>query len=156
MAGEGIGVEAIDDAMQRFGWPLGPLSLIDKMGIDASVDMLSELTAAFPNRIAIAPMLHQMREQGLTGRNGGAGFYVYRDSRARLNKKLALKRRKKPPSDEIQKRLMKAMIAEAKRCLDEQIITVEDDIDVATIFGMGFPQLRGGLVTYARHAGLWA
>jgi len=47
------------------------------------------------------------------------------------------------------------MIAEAKRCFNEQVVETEDDIDAGMIFGTGFPPFRGGLVKYARNAGLW-
>jgi 3-hydroxyacyl-CoA dehydrogenase/enoyl-CoA hydratase/3-hydroxybutyryl-CoA epimerase len=57
--------------------------------------------------------------------------------------------------DEIQKRLMAVMIAEAKRCLEENVVASEDDVDVGMVFGTGFPPFRGGLVKWARDAGLW-
>ncbi len=156
MVSEGIGVEAIDDAMVDFGWSIGPLRLIDEMGIDVPLNVVGQLAAAFRDQMIVAPMLQQMHQQGLTGRGGDAGFYTYRGKRPRLNKQLKLTRSKGMDSGAIQKRLMGVMIAEAKRCLDEHIVATEDDIDVAVLFGTGFPQTRGGLVTYARHSGLWA
>jgi len=59
------------------------------------------------------------------------------------------------PPEEIQKRLLGVMIQEAKLCLSEGVVAAEDDIDVGMIFGTGFPPFRGGLVKYARDAGLW-
>ncbi len=155
MVGEGVGIEAIDKAMLDFGWSLGPLRLIDEMGIDAIVDVSSQLATAFRDRMIITLMLQQMHRQGLTGCKGGAGFYMYGGKHPQSNRQLRLTRGKSMDSAAIQKRLMGVMIAEAKRCLDERIVATEDDIDVATLFGVGFPQSRGGLVTYARHSGLW-
>ncbi|MGO9245069.1 MAG: 3-hydroxyacyl-CoA dehydrogenase NAD-binding domain-containing protein [Verrucomicrobiia bacterium] len=156
MVGEGVGIEAIDEAMLDFGWSLGPLRLIDEMGIDAIVDVSSQLATAFRDRMIVMPMLQQMYQSGLQGRKGAAGFYTYGGKRLRANRQLRLTRGKSMDSGAIQKRLMGVMIAEAKRCLDEHIVATEDDIDVAVLFGIGFPQSRGGLVTYARYSGLWA
>jgi 3-hydroxyacyl-CoA dehydrogenase / enoyl-CoA hydratase / 3-hydroxybutyryl-CoA epimerase len=156
MLGEGIGGEAIDQAMLDFGWWIGPLRLIDEIGMDECLEVLNELAAAYPDRIGIAPVLQEMRQQRLQGRTSCAGFYVHRGCGARLNKALKRTRGKSLSAEAIQKRLMVAMIAEAKRCLDEKIVTTEDDIDLATIFGAGFPKSLGGLVTYARNAELWS
>jgi 3-hydroxyacyl-CoA dehydrogenase/enoyl-CoA hydratase/3-hydroxybutyryl-CoA epimerase len=119
------------------------------------VDVAGELAAAFRDRMTVAPILQQLHQQGLKGRKGGAGFYVYEGKRERLNAALNLPGGKSLSRDAIQKRLMGVMIAEAKRCLDEKVVTAEDDIDVGMIFGLGFPPFRGGLVKYARDAGIW-
>ena len=155
IAGEGIGIDEIDRAMVDFGWSMGPLRLIDNMGIDVTVDTLGRLAAAFPDRINIAALLQQMHQQGLRGRSGGSGFYMYSGERVRVNKDVKATRGRNMSSEAIQKRLMGAMIVEAKCCLDEHIVATEEDIDVATLFGTGFPQSRGGIATYARHAGVW-
>jgi len=155
MLSEGIGVEVIDRAMVDFGWPMGPLRLIDEVGIDVSVDVAGELAAAFRDRMTVAPILQQLNQRGLKGRKGGAGFYVYEGRRERLNRTLNLPGGKSMSADAIQKRLMGVMIAEAKRCLDENVVASEDDIDVGMIFGTGFPPFRGGLVKWARDAGVW-
>jgi 3-hydroxyacyl-CoA dehydrogenase/enoyl-CoA hydratase/3-hydroxybutyryl-CoA epimerase len=155
---QGVSVPAIDRAMLDFGWPMGPLRLIDEVGIDVSVDVARELATAFSDRMTVAPILQKMHERGLKGRKGGAGFYVYSGKKQRLNRKLKdlLGKTEKPMSPaEIRSRLMSVMIAEAKRCVTEGVVGAEDDVDVAMIFGMGFPPFRGGLVKYARDSGQW-
>jgi 3-hydroxyacyl-CoA dehydrogenase/enoyl-CoA hydratase/3-hydroxybutyryl-CoA epimerase len=152
MLGEGVGVEAMDGAMVDFGWPMGPARLIDEIGVDVTLDVARELAEAFRDRMIVAPILRQVHEQGLKGRKGGAGFYIGE----RTNPAVKLPGGKTMSAEEIQKRLMNAMVAEAKLCMKEEIVAAEDDIDVAVIFGLGFPPFRGGLVKWARDAGAWS
>ena len=149
--GEGVGVEAMDKAMVDFGWPMGPARLIDEIGIDVTLDVARELAEAFRDRMVVAPILKQVHEQGLKGRKGGAGFYVG----DRPNPAVKLTGSKMMSAGEIQKRLMNAMVGEAKLCMKEGIVADEDDIDVGLIFGTGFPPFRGGLVKWARDTGVW-
>jgi 3-hydroxyacyl-CoA dehydrogenase/enoyl-CoA hydratase/3-hydroxybutyryl-CoA epimerase len=158
LLGEGVGIEAIDDAMLAFGWPMGPLRLIDEVGIDVAVDVASELAAAFKDRMHVAPILERMHAEKLKGRKGGTGFYVYSGKHETPNplvKAFAGATDKPMSTQAIQSRLMNVMIAEAHRCVTERVVEREDDIDVALIFGLGFPPFRGGLVKWARDAGLW-
>jgi len=151
MMGEGVGVEAMDKAMVDFGWPMGPARLIDEVGIDVTFDVARELAEAFRDRMIVAPILRQIHGQGLKGRKGGAGFYIGE----RVNPAVKLTGGKTKNAQEIQKRLMNAMVAEAKLCLQEGVVATEDDIDVGMIFGAGFPPFRGGLVKWARDTGVW-
>ena len=152
---EGVNVEEIDRAMLDFGMPMGPLRLIDEVGIDVAYDVARELAAAFSDRMSVAPILQRVADQGLKGRKGGRGFYVYDGTKERLNSELKLVGTKMMSAAAIQSRLLGVMIAEAKRCLAEEVVATEDDIDVGMIFGTGFPPFRGGLVKYARDSGLW-
>ncbi|MGA2139446.1 MAG: 3-hydroxyacyl-CoA dehydrogenase NAD-binding domain-containing protein [Verrucomicrobiia bacterium] len=162
LLGEGVGVESIDGAMLEFGMPMGPLRLLDEVGIDVAYDVAHELAEAFKERMTVAPALRQVHEQGLKGRKGGAGFYLYKGKRERVNRRVAKTWRKPrgervepPPAQDIQRRLMRVMIEEAKLCLIERVVASEDDIDTGMIFGTGFPPFRGGLVKYARDTGMW-
>jgi 3-hydroxyacyl-CoA dehydrogenase/enoyl-CoA hydratase/3-hydroxybutyryl-CoA epimerase len=155
LLGEGVGVEAIDRAMLDFGMPMGPLRLIDEVGIDVAYDVARELAEAFQDRMSVAPALRRVHEQGLKGRKGGKGFYVYQGRKTRLNRDLGLSVTRTPGAAAIQSRLLSVMIAEAKRCLSEDVVGSEEDIDTGMIFGTGFPPFRGGLVKYARDSGLW-
>jgi 3-hydroxyacyl-CoA dehydrogenase/enoyl-CoA hydratase/3-hydroxybutyryl-CoA epimerase len=166
LLGEGETIESIDEAMLDFGMPMGPLRLIDEVGIDVAYDVATELGEAFKDRMAVARILRQLHEQGLKGRKGGVGFYVYKKKKEeRVNQRLAKAIRRDVESREakkversardIQRRLLGVMIEEAKRCLSEGVVASEDDIDAGMIFGTGFPPFRGGLVVYARDVGLW-
>jgi 3-hydroxyacyl-CoA dehydrogenase/enoyl-CoA hydratase/3-hydroxybutyryl-CoA epimerase len=155
---EGVGVTAIDHAMLQFGMPMGPLRLIDEVGIDVAVDVAGELAAAFPDRMKVAPILSELHATGWKGRKGGRGFYLYDGKNQTVNPDLArhitTAQRELPPH-EIQRRLLTVMINEARRCLNDRVVEQEDDIDAAMIFGTGFPPFRGGLVRHARDTGLW-
>ncbi len=166
LLGEGETIESIDEAMLDFGMPMGPLRLIDEVGIDVAYDVAAELGEAFKERMAVARILRQVHEQGLKGRKGGVGFYVYKKKKEeRVNRRLAKAIRRDVESRDakkaersardIQRRLLGVMIEEAKRCLSEGVVATEDDIDAGMIFGTGFPPFRGGLVVYARDVGLW-
>jgi 3-hydroxyacyl-CoA dehydrogenase/enoyl-CoA hydratase/3-hydroxybutyryl-CoA epimerase len=166
LLGEGETIESIDEAMLDFGMPMGPLRLIDEVGIDVAYDVATELGEAFKDRMAVARVLRQVHEQGLKGRKGGVGFYVYKKKKTeKVNRRLAKAIRrdtesrnaKKEPRSarDIQRRLLGVMIEEAKRCLSEGVVASEDDIDAGMIFGTGFPPFRGGLIVYARDVGLW-
>jgi len=152
---EGVSVEAVDRAMLEFGMPMGPLRLIDEVGIDVAYDVAQELAEAFGDRISVAPVLQRVAEEGLKGRKGGKGFYVYDGKKERPNSGLKLPAAKMMSAAAIQQRLMGVMVGEAKRCLAEEVVATEDDIDVGMIFGTGFPPFRGGLVKYAQDSGLW-
>ena len=76
LLGEGVSVESIDKAMLDFGMPMGPLRLIDEVGIDVAYDVARELSEAFHDRMTVAPVLRQVYEKGLKGRKSGAGFYI--------------------------------------------------------------------------------
>ena len=158
LLGDGVSVAAIDKAMLDFGMPMGPLRLIDEVGIDVAYDVASELAQAFGNRMKVALVLQKVHESGLRGRKGGAGFYLYEGKHEQVNPKLKslIGGYEKPmPAEEIQNHLLRVMINEAKVCLQEGVVAGEDDLDVGMIFGTGFPPFRGGLVKYAKDAGLW-
>ena len=162
LLGQNVSLESIDEAMLDFGMPMGPLRLIDEVGIDVAYDVARELAEAFKDRMSVAPILRQMHEKGLKGRKGGEGFYVYKKKPERVNRRVLRtvvpkpeSKREPPPARDIQRRLLGVMIQEAKLCLSEGVVATEDDIDVGLIFGTGFPPFRGGLVPYARDAGLW-
>ena len=156
LLGEGVGVEAIDSAMLDFGMPMGPLRLIDEVGIDVAYDVARELAEAFKDRMSVAPILRRVHEEGLKGRKGGRGFYIYNGKKERLNRQLKLPVTKTLSATAIQSRLLGVMIAEAKLCVSEGVVASEGDIDTGMIFGTGFPPFRGGLVKYARDSGLWS
>jgi 3-hydroxyacyl-CoA dehydrogenase/enoyl-CoA hydratase/3-hydroxybutyryl-CoA epimerase len=155
LLGEGVRVEVIDRTMVEFGWPMGPARLMDEIGIDVALSVARELAAAYSDRMTVAPIFEELHAAGLKGRKGGAGFYLYDGKRERVNPRFAPAKPTLCSRGDIQERLMRAMVAEAKLCLEDAIVASEDDIDVATVFGCGFPAFRGGLVKWARDTGVW-
>jgi 3-hydroxyacyl-CoA dehydrogenase / enoyl-CoA hydratase / 3-hydroxybutyryl-CoA epimerase len=158
MLEEGVSVEDIDKAMLDFGMPMGPLRLIDEVGIDVAGDVATELAEAFKDRMTVAPILRRMLDEGHKGRKGGAGFYIYDGESETVNRKyrsFVTGEEKTLDAKTIQRRLLTVMIDEARRCMQEGVVSNEDDIDAGMIFGTGFPPFRGGLVKYARDNALW-
>ena len=156
---EGHRVEAIDRALVDWGMPMGPLRLADEVGLDVSVKVGQVLQAAFPDRLNFPAWIDRIAEdKGRLGTKTGKGVYSYRDGReqevdpaiyAILN--LTPKAELPPPSAE---RLILPMVNEAARCLAEEIVEGPGPLDLALVFGIGFPPFRGGLCRWADSEGL--
>src|SRR5205814_1076719 len=117
---EGNDVKTIDDALLDFGMPMGPLRLIDEVGVEVSHHVAFELAHYFGDRMKVADVLVKMNEAGLKGRKGGKGFYVYEGSKETVNPEVS--RFLPNPSNqgslsrkEITDRLIGVMIEEAKK-----------------------------------------
>ncbi len=153
----GVPAERLDAAMREWGWPMGPLRLIDEVGVDVTDAIFRELAQYFPARFNGAVSCSKMVAAGLRGRKSAAGFYSYGSQAAseQPNRAAAgLVRGGGDHLDEatIQTQLMAVMIAEAQRCLEEGVVKSPDDIDFALLSGAGFPTWRGGLMRGARGA----
>jgi 3-hydroxyacyl-CoA dehydrogenase/enoyl-CoA hydratase/3-hydroxybutyryl-CoA epimerase len=152
---DGAPPERLDAALLAFGMPMGPLRLLDEIGLDIAADAQRTLHAAFGERYAPAPVVEQWFATGRLGRKGGAGFYRYRGDRA-LGCDPALRALlreattdRAPDDEEIVERTVLAMVNEAARALEDGVVARPDDVDVAMILGTGFPPFRGGLLRYA-------
>lgn len=150
---DGVPVEAIDAAILDFGMPMGPLRLVDEVGVDVTHHIMRELTHYFGERMKVSDALTRLNDAGLKGRKAGKGFYAYEGSKESLNTELAATIQsgasRTMASDEIQKRLVGVMVREAKMCLAEGVVRTPDELDLAMILGTGFPTFRGGLMRYA-------
>src|ERR1043166_2339172 len=74
---EGAPIELIDRTMTRFGFPVGPIALLDEVGIDGATKARGVMHAALGERMAPAPGVARMVEAGRLGRKSGKGFYLY-------------------------------------------------------------------------------
>ncbi|MBI4621900.1 MAG: enoyl-CoA hydratase/isomerase family protein [Verrucomicrobia bacterium] len=152
---QGVPAEHIDPAMQEWGWPMGPLRLIDEVGVDVTGFIFGEMEHYFPSRFSGTAACGQMAAAGWRGRkaDAGAGFYHYEAGRASVNgAAAALVRGGGPPMEEraIQETLMGVMVREAEAVLAEGVVRSADDLDFALLLGAGFPAWRGGLLRWAR------
>jgi 3-hydroxyacyl-CoA dehydrogenase len=161
LLGEGATIEAIDWAMTGFGMPMGPIRLVDEVGIDIVRHAGASLHAAFGERLAPAPALSAIASSGRLGKKGGVGFYTHpKDERKVVVDASAYAaagvapRPGAPGSDEIRDRLVLAMVNEAARTLADGIAGSASDVDLAMIMGTGFPPFRGGLLRYADDLGV--
>lgn len=159
---DGASVEAVDQALTRFGMPMGPLRLLDEVGFDVSRHAGATLHDAFGERMAPAPPLIAMEHTKLLGRKGGMGFYIYEDEREKgrndgiyqaLGAAVPAERREISVND-IRDRTVLAMVNEAARVLEDGIVRGPGDVDLGMITGTGFPPFHGGLLRYADRRGL--
>jgi 3-hydroxyacyl-CoA dehydrogenase/enoyl-CoA hydratase/3-hydroxybutyryl-CoA epimerase len=157
---EGVSIEAVDRALVEFGFPVGPITLIDEVGLDIAGKSGAIMLEAFGTRMAPSQSLSRVVAAGRTGRKGKKGFYRYDEK----GKKGGIDpsvyellptgaRRVEVPQDEIQRRCVLAMVNEALRCLQEGILRSPRDGDVGAVFGIGFPPFRGGPFRYVDSLG---
>jgi 3-hydroxyacyl-CoA dehydrogenase/enoyl-CoA hydratase/3-hydroxybutyryl-CoA epimerase len=156
---EGYAVTDVDQAMRRFGMPMGPFEVVDEVGLDVAQKVAGVLSRAFPRHMTVAPELEKMVAAGRLGRKNGIGFYRYRGRRRLPDPTLRallghVRQRKAQTPDFLSERLSLVMINEAARCLEEAVVADAAKIDLAMIFGAGFPPFRGGLLRYADTFGL--
>lgn len=159
----GAGTAELDEALRDFGWPMGPLRLIDEVGIDVTDFIFGELEHYFPQRFVRSQACGRLLAAGLRGRKNGAsrGFYRYDGGEAQVNdvETRPLVGVVTPAEGGRSGRggaegLMQVMVEEARRCLEEGVVKTADDIDFALLSGTGFPPFRGGLMHWARSAGI--
>jgi 3-hydroxyacyl-CoA dehydrogenase / enoyl-CoA hydratase / 3-hydroxybutyryl-CoA epimerase len=156
---EGFSVTGIDAAMRDFGMPMGPFEVLDEVGLDVAQKVAGVLSRAFPDRMESSAALDTLVGAGRLGRKSGRGFYRHRDGKRlpdpRLLDVLKLKRGRLPHQpDALTERLTLAMINEAARCVEEGVAADAGWVDLALVFGAGFPPWRGGPLRYADHLGL--
>jgi len=150
----GAGIAALDGAMLDFGMPMGPMRLMDEVGLDVALHVTETLAAKFSDRMSIPDCLRKMTAEGLLGRKNGRGFYLHGKSKEpALNPRATAFTRNELarllPHEALQERMVFLMVNEAARCLEEQIVTGPADIDFAMIMGTGFAPFRGGPLRYA-------
>lgn len=157
----GIDAREIDKAMLSFGMPMGPIRLLDEIGLDVGLHVASTLEAAFGKRFKIPGILRRMVDCGNLGRKTGAGFYLYDPPSKKSDQANpeALKCRRGETGEpmkreDIANRLALLMVNEAWRCLEENVAASADDIDFAMIMGTGFAPFRGGPMNWAHEFGL--
>ena len=158
---EGGAVEVIDGALVDFGFPVGPLTLIDEVGIDVASRAGLVLAEAFPQRMAPSEALKRVVEAGRLGRKNGQGFYQYDaagkkgevDATVYAHAQRGLHRQTIARTD-VQQRLVYAMLNEAARCLADDVVRSPRDGDVGAVFGIGFPPFRGGPFRYMDALGI--
>jgi 3-hydroxyacyl-CoA dehydrogenase / enoyl-CoA hydratase / 3-hydroxybutyryl-CoA epimerase len=152
---EGASIDSVDGALTTFGFPVGPITLLDEVGIDVGGKVGLVLSEAFGARMAPSDSLRRVVESGRTGRKGRKGFYLYDEG----GRKGAVDpsvyevlpggaERRDVPVEEIQRRCVLAMVNEAALCLEEGVLRSSRDGDVGAVFGLGFPPFRGGPFRY--------
>ncbi|PSR05632.1 MAG: fatty acid oxidation complex subunit alpha FadJ, partial [Bacteroidetes bacterium SW_11_45_7] len=156
---DGVDIEQLDHSMKRFGYPVGPIALLDEVGIDVAAHVMSgELMDYYRQRKGAKPseVLPKLHEAGYSGRKNQKGFYKY-DANGKKRKGLINKEiyeffgnpvKKAYVEEEIQYRLALQMVNEAAMCLEEGIVQSARDGDIGAVFGLGFPPFLGGPFRY--------
>jgi 3-hydroxyacyl-CoA dehydrogenase/enoyl-CoA hydratase/3-hydroxybutyryl-CoA epimerase len=170
----GLEADKIDNALVQWGMPMGPLRLIDEIGIDITIDIGNTLEKAYGRRDHVSAVLLWLRDGQMLGRKTGAGFYKYEGKAQTLNDSLRQWRRglhgelegaegpNIPPDwhrdprlrlneEDLARRLIFLMVNEAARCVEEKVVDSPEDADYGMILGTGFAPFRGGPLRYAEH-----
>lgn len=160
LLGDGASIEEIDRALTRFGMPMGPMELIDEVGVDVADKVGHILHEGFGERMSPAPFNARLVQAERMGKKNGKGMYHYEKGSKKgvVQSEVysLLEVRPKPgtlPEQEMVERCVFPMINEAARCLDEQIVYSASEVDLGMIMGTGFPPFRGGLLRYADSLG---
>jgi 3-hydroxyacyl-CoA dehydrogenase/enoyl-CoA hydratase/3-hydroxybutyryl-CoA epimerase len=160
---EGGDIKEIDRAMRQFGYPVGPIALIDEVGIDVGAHVSEVLGPLFAARGAASnKAMKKLFTAGYKGRKNNRGFYLYGDPASKKKKEVNKEiytffggpnRRKFDPRD-MQNRLSLVMVNEAAICLQEGILQSPRDGDIGAVFGLGFPPFLGGPFRFIDSLGL--
>ena len=163
---EGPPAAEIDAAAVEFGFPMGPLALIDMAGLDILVHAQRVLHRAYRYHGPLSPIAVRLVQRGHLGQKTGAGVYRYESGShtplassdtAEVILEVRDEADRHPRGlnrDEIIERLVLRMVCEAFRVLEDEVVRSASDVDVAMVLGTGFPDFRGGVVQYARDVGL--
>ena len=152
---EGASIEEIDSMAVRFGFPVGPVTLLDEVGLDVAVKVAGVMQSAYSHiQPAPGPGVDVLVKEGRLGRKSGRGFYVYSGGKKRgvdesVYGLLGVHPNGGPRPAEILQRLLLGMVNEAARALGEGVVRSPRDGDIGAIFGFGFPPFRGGPLRYA-------
>jgi 3-hydroxyacyl-CoA dehydrogenase / enoyl-CoA hydratase / 3-hydroxybutyryl-CoA epimerase len=154
---EGAPVEVIDEALVDWGFPVGPLTLLDEVGMDVAAHVGGVMLEAFGDRVEPPRAIDKLTTDDRKGRKNDKGFYLYGENAKRAGRGkhadptiyaalgLEKPRGKGPVSiDEIQMRCVLSFVNEALYCFGDGILRQPRDGDVGAIFGLGFPPFRGG------------
>lgn len=157
LVSEGVSVEKVDEALVRWGFPIGPLTLLDEVGIDVGVKVSKILYEAFGERMSPPAGIDRLLADQRLGRKNKRGFYDYGEKRGRKRKKqvdqtvyslLGVAGEADVSASDIAQRCVLMMVNEAMRCHEEGILRSPRDGDIGAVFGLGFPPFRGGPFRY--------
>ncbi len=134
--------DKIDQAALKFGMPMGPLELMDMVGLDIAAKVGEELSLAPKAENVLTTFVRQ----GRLGKKSGSGFYVWEQGKPKRGQT----QYDAAALDKLGRELVKPMLDEAERALAEQVVASADHVDAGVIFGTGFAPFRGGPLHYRR------
>lgn len=162
LVSEGVAIDHLDEALVRFGWPVGPITLMDEVGIDVGEKVGKIMHQAFGERLAPPAGVDILIKDGRQGRKNGRGFYVYAEDAKKEGKKpvdesvydlFGIRPSSDAEPQELALRCTLTFVNEALRCFGEGILRSARDGDIGAIFGLGFPPFLGGPFRYVDSRG---
>lgn len=146
---EGTPADQIDAALTEVGFPVGPMTLIDEVGLDVAAKVMKVMNDHLPLRFPKPAGWEAISADGRAGKKSGKGFYLYSKGKKVADQALHQKVTAVSPSRsltrrDIQERCLYAFLCESLHCLEEGILRTQDDGDLASVFGLGFPPFLGG------------
>lgn len=149
---EGVAIETIDKALTDYGFPVGPMALLDEVGIDIGTKIGPILEQAFGDRMAVPDGSAKMVETGWLGRKSGKGFYDYGADKKKGQRPVnegvydlvGSARHASINADAIAQRCVYMFVNEAAYCLQDGILSEPMHGDIGALFGLGFPPFTGG------------
>lgn len=146
---EGTPIEALDRTMTRWGFPVGPIALLDEVGLDVAAKAGAVMHAAFGERLKPSEVVAKMIADQRLGRKNGRGFYHYhKGHKTGVDEKvydlLGIRPQEKHSPASIEQRLVYIMLNEAAMAAGEGVVRSPRDGDIGAIFGIGYPPFRGG------------
>jgi 3-hydroxyacyl-CoA dehydrogenase/enoyl-CoA hydratase/3-hydroxybutyryl-CoA epimerase len=146
---EGVPIEMIDDAMTDWGFPVGPVALLDEVGLDVAEKAGKVMHQAFGDRLRPSRVIAVMRADDRLGRKNGRGFYFYKDGHktgvdGSVFRLLGVRHAGEVDPERVRDRLVYAMLNEAAAAMSEGVVRTPRDADIGAVFGIGFPPFRGG------------
>ena len=164
LVAEGMPVPRVDEAMKRFGMLMGPLEVIDEIGLDVAAHVARTLQPAFADRFPPNPAFEVMTGKRWLGKKKGAGFYLYAGKKRRPHAEAGRSLRSAtpsliaslPPATQLQQareRMVLLMLNEAAAAVGEGLVAHPDLIDRAMVFGSGWAPHRGGPLRYVDDRG---
>jgi 3-hydroxyacyl-CoA dehydrogenase/enoyl-CoA hydratase/carnithine racemase len=164
LSADGIDGAVIESAMTDFGMPMGPATLADLTGIDINYYVNKNFEKRLGQRYKVHPLTELIYQTGCFGRKTGAGYFDYSGDQPVPNPKVVnviqkyLQDKQISPremsKDEIIDVMLSLGINEAALMIEEGICDRPQDMDLALIYGLGFPPYRGGILRYADKQGL--
>ena len=165
---EGAPIDFIDKAMTSWGWPVGPIALLDEVGIDVAAHVGPIMLEAFGDRLAPPPTMAKLVADDRKGRKNQRGFYLYGEAHRKKGRGKRVdesiygvlgldvpdaKAKPRIAREEIQMRCSLQFVNEAMHCYGEGILRSVRDGDIGAVFGLGFPPFRGGPFRYTDAVG---
>ena len=164
LSADGVDGAAIESAMTDFGMPMGPATLADLTGIDINYHVNRTFEKRLGERYKVHPLTERIYQTGCFGRKTGAGYFDYSGEQPVPNPKVVnvvqkyLRDNQISPremsKDEITDAMLSLGINEAALMIEEGICDRPQDMDLALIYGLGYPPYRGGILRYADKWGL--